>query len=360
MSLRKSNFELCRIICMLLIIMHHAVLHGGILGFQNCANKYIGLMFFPGGKICFDAFIVLSVWFLIDQSFKIEHFFRTWILTLFYSITFAVVAFELGGSSIHMGHKDWFSVFFPMAGNSHGFAAAYLGFYLLTPFLSIIRDHISRNLLQILIGILFYFQVVSRIISGITDYAPPILSNEVTLFVFFYFMILYYKKYCASTVGVKLKDSFLICMLIGIWIYSYCTYFIGFINPSGKTYKYMVLFVKDESSLFYIIGGMVLFLLFNNMKVFYNNKINYIAKSMFGILLYHDHNFFRPVLWHQVLKAQLFYDSPLFLAWLFGVTILIFTFGVIFDTIPRKLTGYLLRTKPFLNLSCKFSAYISA
>ncbi len=97
MSLRKSNFELCRIICMLLIIMHHAVLHGGILGFQNCTNKYIGLMFFPGGKICFDAFIVLSVWFLIDQSFKIEHFFRTWILTLFYSITFAVVAFELGG-----------------------------------------------------------------------------------------------------------------------------------------------------------------------------------------------------------------------------------------------------------------------
>lgn len=72
-------------------------------------------------------------------------------------------------------------------------------------------------------------------------------------------MILYYKKYCVSTVGVKLKNSFLICMLIGIWIYSYCTYFIGFINPSGKTYKYMVLFVKDESSLFYIIGGMVLF-----------------------------------------------------------------------------------------------------
>ena len=155
----------------------------------------------------------------------------------------------------------------------------------MTPFLSIIRDHISRNLLQILIGILFYFQVVSRIISGITDYAPPILSNEVTLFVFFYFMILYYKKYCASTVGAKLKNSFLICILIGIWIYSYCTYFIGFINLSSKAYKYMVLFVKDESSLFYIIGGMVLFLLFNNMKVFYNNKINYIAKSMFGILL---------------------------------------------------------------------------
>jgi len=66
---------------MLLIIMHHAVLHGGILGFQNCAmqtninaNKYIGLMFFPGGKICFDAFIVLSVWFLINQSFKLNIF----------------------------------------------------------------------------------------------------------------------------------------------------------------------------------------------------------------------------------------------------------------------------------------------
>lgn len=103
MSLRKSNLELCRIVCMILIIMHHSIIHGGIWGIENCTNKFLGLWFFPGGKICFDAFIVLSVWFLVDQNFKIEHFFKTWIQVLIYSIIFSILAIKLGGGE----HSFW-------------------------------------------------------------------------------------------------------------------------------------------------------------------------------------------------------------------------------------------------------------
>lgn len=243
-----------------------------------------------------------------------------------------------------------------MAGNSHGFAAAYLGFYLLIPFLSIIRDHISHNVLLLLIAILFYFQVGSQIISGITGYAPPILSNEVTLFVFFYFLILYYKRY---HIREKINRTILLCTFVAIWIFSYFTYFIGFTNPSSKVFKYLLLLVRDESSLLYIVGGIALFFLFNNSKVFYNNKINLIAKSMFGILLFHDHNFFRPVLWHEVLKSQLFYQSQWFVVWVLVSTVLIFTFGAIFDFIPRRLTTYLLTKKYFIELSRKFNIFIA-
>lgn len=51
MKERKSNIELCRIICMLLIIAHHCVVHGGAINIDTCINKYIALFLLPGGKI---------------------------------------------------------------------------------------------------------------------------------------------------------------------------------------------------------------------------------------------------------------------------------------------------------------------
>lgn len=34
-SKRESNLELCRVLCMLLIIAHHAIVHGGILNIED-------------------------------------------------------------------------------------------------------------------------------------------------------------------------------------------------------------------------------------------------------------------------------------------------------------------------------------
>jgi len=107
---RKSNVELCRIVCMLLIIAHHCSVHGGSMNIDIGMNKFISLFLIPGGKLGFDCFLAISTWFLVDQAFKMERFLKVWFEVLFYSVTFAIVACAMGTV---FTARNWFSIFFP-------------------------------------------------------------------------------------------------------------------------------------------------------------------------------------------------------------------------------------------------------
>lgn len=51
MKQRKSNFELLRIFAMVLIILHHYAIHGGLSSIAGFGvNKYIGIICLIGGK----------------------------------------------------------------------------------------------------------------------------------------------------------------------------------------------------------------------------------------------------------------------------------------------------------------------
>lgn len=72
---RETNIELCRIVSMVLIIMHHCATHGGGTNIDGSINKWIAYSFVPLGKICFNTFIAISMWFLVDSEFKFKKFF---------------------------------------------------------------------------------------------------------------------------------------------------------------------------------------------------------------------------------------------------------------------------------------------
>lgn len=76
---RQSNIELLRIVCMVLIVAHHAVCHGGALQLSWSGTKALALLVLPTGKIGFDCFLAISMWFLCMSSFKASRFVRTWL-----------------------------------------------------------------------------------------------------------------------------------------------------------------------------------------------------------------------------------------------------------------------------------------
>lgn len=130
---RDSNIEICRIICMLMIIGHHCVVHGGGMNMDVCANKWIAYLIFPGGKICFDSFIAISTWFFVEQSFKTERFIKVWLEVLFYSVVTIAAAAMLGSQFTGI---EWFSAFLPITGSVQGYPQVYLAFYLMLPLLT--------------------------------------------------------------------------------------------------------------------------------------------------------------------------------------------------------------------------------
>ena len=324
MNMRLSNIELGRIICMFLIIAHHACIHGGAVQHAMGFNQLLAVFLLPGGKMGFVTFVVISTWFLVDKNFKWDRFIKTWLQVLFYSVLFASVAVAFGA---HLNLRNWLSIFFPIAGNSHGFAATYLAFYLMIPFLLIVARRLSVVQFKFLIAILFYYQIVSRMLAVIFDYHANILSSEVTLFVLLYFISYYLKNYTnvlSEGIGYYALRAIIVWLLVvGISLWN--------ILVSSDVSKVFALLATDESSILYLWGGYLFFFVFMKMNVKYNFYVNKLATVSFGVLLFHDHNFFRPILWNNILHSIDFYSTVYFPIWIVGCAVGIYAFGAILD-----------------------------
>lgn len=322
---RESNVEICRIVCMLMIIAHHCVVHGGGIYMELCKNKYIAWLIFPGGKLCFDAFLAISAWFLVDQTFRTERFLKTWTTVFFYSVVFSFASVAMGTV---LTWRNWFSILFPITGNSHGFAASYLAFYLLIPFLSIISNKISQKQAKWIVILLLYYQVISKIIGAVSGYYQPLYS-EVTLFVLCYFIAFYLKRYPIKLMKNKI---FLLGILLLIWGSVFLIYIGANIYfPGNQWIAFLLSLCGDESSILFLFGGFAMFFLFKNIKMPNSSLINKIAHTTFGVLLIHDHNFFRGCVWNNIFHATEWWYSKYYYIYIGICVVIIFVFGMFVD-----------------------------
>lgn len=105
-KIRDSKIELMRIMCMLFLVMHHFILHGDILTniSPNTFIYNIFVIFYPIGKICYDIFIVISCYYMINTQFSGMRFINIWLEVFFYNIIidFFVIVIE--------GYKGYSSI----------------------------------------------------------------------------------------------------------------------------------------------------------------------------------------------------------------------------------------------------------
>lgn len=336
---RNSNIELLRILCMLILIIHHCVLHGGAVNMDLCSNREIAIFFVPAGKIAFDAFVAISMYFLVDQDFRTNKFVKTWFLVLFYSVAFAFLACAFG---VSVSRKEILASFFPIIGNAHGFASAYLAFYLLLPILRKTRS-MSKFQLQWLIAVLTICEIGTQMMGSITEYYQ-ILYSELLLFVLCYYVSLYLKEFPLKICSSK----FFLCLII-ILVYA-LRLSLMYITTDSVILQKIVFFVSmnigDESSIFNIIAGYALFYLFLNIRMKSSKVINTLAIGAFPVLLIHDHNIFRHVIWRLVFKTQEWYYDSFFILRLLLVCICIYVFGFILEIMRKNILE-----KPLLRLN---------
>ncbi len=181
-KIRKSNIELLRIVCMLMLIAHHYVVHGGAIGIsEHTMNRTIAMMVLPAGKICFNCFVAISTWFLVNSKFKATKFLKVWFQVLFYNLVVLAGVQIIGGAESGITYRQWIGAFLPIIGNSHGYAAAYLAFYLSLPFLEMVKIKINKNQLILFISILSLTQLGTTAIGPVIGYTQP-MPSEILLF----------------------------------------------------------------------------------------------------------------------------------------------------------------------------------
>lgn len=350
---RNSNLELLRILCMIMLVLHHFVVHGGSIGMEGMStNRIISLIILPLGKICFNCFIALSTWFLVKSTFKASRFIKVWIQVLFYNIIFLALTCMIGGVYADgITWKTWLGAFFPVTGNSHGYAAAYMAFYLTIPFLKMISDAVNKKQLILLISFLAITQLGAGLLGYVIGYTQP-FASEILLFVLCYFISLYLQKY-----PLKYQNNgwVLIIFFLGLWLFTaFCRVWNAYSPEIWFPNFFANYATGSELSFVNIIAGYALFLAFNTIKMPTSKMVNTAATTMFGVLLFHDHNFFRPVLWKVILKTDTWYyiSTSQFVFRMVIITIGIMTFGMAIDFLRQNLfEKWLIKSRPVLAIS---------
>lgn len=161
---RQSNFELLRIICMLLIVGHHIAVHGNYPATQNiAANDYVVRFFATGGKLGVNIFVLISGYFMVNSQFRLKKLLKLFAQILFYSLLIFAL-FLITGKSEY-SHGLLVNTLFPVSTNAWWFVTAYIIMYCLSPFLNILIKHCNKRLHLILVIFLVAIQCALQFVS---------------------------------------------------------------------------------------------------------------------------------------------------------------------------------------------------
>lgn len=301
---RKSNIELLRVLCMICLVAHHFTIHGNLYLNENIFVQRFSLIFAPLGKMCYVVFMVISSYFLSNANVKSKRFWKVWMEVLFYNILMMLATLVGSGWNGLLSIKMIVGSILPMLGASHGYAVAYLWLLAFLPFIKILQEKMNEYFLGNLIFLLFSLEIVSWIIGSFIDYNAGIKS-ELFFFVLIYYSTLYLKKYDEKLLHVSRKTLFSwggVCVCI--YLIEYLIWYIG-VQNSNHIFQILLTFINNQRSPLNILFGYTVFYIFMNIHINYSKVINRMASTTFAILLIHDSNYFRNLIWNYISRSPI-------------------------------------------------------
>lgn len=279
-NMRNSNFEIMRIISMILILMFHVS--------RNFENDHIITFLGSWSIVGVDYFIILSGFYsskLIINNQKIIKTYKSIIYGIaFYYLLFVIirVLYELNMVCVG-GGKVFFEIISyitndlkdPMWVNTYWFLSAYIIMFLIVPILNRIPEENTMYFLKLFSFIPFIAMFQQKSFSTICD---------VTIFCYLYivgkFIRENYRNISMNTVKILLMTIIIIFSVFKIF------------NISEILQSNSILIILFGNSGRYsfdmIIISALIVCFIAKMSVTFNYKINYLASLMMGIYMFHE------------------------------------------------------------------------
>ena len=134
---RASNFELCRLACMLYIVVYHLLIHNTELTGVLYYNRALTTIFSIGVPV----FVMISGYFKIKAS--VRGFLSIASQVVFYSLIADILCYFVFKEPVNIGNI--LGTFFPVTKTQYWFVGAYLLLYILSPFINRLLDSFSRK-----------------------------------------------------------------------------------------------------------------------------------------------------------------------------------------------------------------------
>ena len=349
-ELRQSNFELLRIVAMVLIVFSHFAVHSQfeyadeVISIPRLWQHFMSM----GGKVGVNCFILISGYFMTqDSSTKpnIEKVLKLWGQVYFYSIVLLAFCKMLGaGEPIAL--KEIGKSLMPIVGGRWWFASTYFVLYILHPYLNQLLNGMDKNMYQrfLLTQFLIWSVIPTFLISDFQ-------SNELLWFCFLYSFAGYSHRYGLSERFVK--SSWCVVAICATIMYA-TDVLLMLIGLKWRAFLKYTTHFYEMQSIFNVLLSVGLFTAFSNLKVRYSKRINQIASASFGVYLIHDHFIFREFLWNVVFQDSKFQDSLVLIPYSIMVVMVVYVVCSLLELFRQSTIE-----KRYLHLVRRYSDYIS-
>ena len=354
---RNSNFELLRIVSMVLIILYHIIYHGHVI--ELCATEELKNLF----KIIeiltlvhVNSFVLLSGYYQWNKRFKQSKVWKIINASWFYRVIIVFIFMTLGLISIDK--LTLFKDIFPLEFANNWFIKYYILLYLISPLLNAAIKTMSQKTHKRILLILF---IMFCFMPWITR-SQTFDNNGYTLYQFIYLYLIggYLNKYNSfenSTIGQKsnlIKRSVLItiisvCVLSNFLLYHFSFKYTGpnaFLNDLILNIQISHLSYNNP---FVLIQSIAYFLLFSTFK-FKNRFINGVAALTIGVYLIHDNNYIRSYIYTWLNVNNTLVTSFTSLLWFILLALIIFIMCAIIEFIRQKLFLFIYNRKLSIKL----------
>lgn len=349
-SERQSNFELLRIISMIMIIMWHLLLQANIMSNSNGILKLLLTIIEATIVVHVNSYILTTGYFQYKSDIKKNKILNiigdVWFYKVF--ILFIVLLFNLK----YLTKLEILLNLSPINHREYWFMNCYLILYIISPILNKIISNSSKLELKRIIITIF---IIVSILTTISN--QMIFNNDygysVSNFILLYFIGAYINKY---DIKLKTKDILKYIILL-ISINVLLNYIGNYLLNKNSLFNYIGTLITASSFVYdnpiVIIESCLYFLLFKNIKI-KNKYINIISKTTIGVYLIHTNMLLREYVYKYFGYSRLFSNKLLVIPLLIINSILVFTICSIIEFIRIKIKKYIIDS----NLYLKIKTYI--
>lgn len=337
---REPQFEILRVVAMLMVILLHYLSKGGLLADPAGDMSFSDWAFWGLEALCLvcvNVYVLISGYFFGESRFRLGKIAGIWCQVFFYSIVIAAVCMAAGIAD----YRQYFDLYnlqffvFPVINGHYWFATAYLLMYLFSPVMNYAIKGMSRKQFQLLILLLLIPFCFAKSILPLPLMVDD-CGNSFIWFLCLYLIAAYIRLY--GIPFLEKKGKALITYLLSAAGILVALAFAGFLNRQTGHYEYALEIPLHYNFIFILTGSLGLFYCFKTWKVKENALVRYlvrIAPYTFGVYLLHEHLLLR-FWWPETLKVSERYGAARIFHLLLTV-ILLFAAGILVDVLRSLL-----------------------
>lgn len=291
---RQANYELLRIIAMIMVVTLHYLNHTGMLLMPDDdadAAKLLGTFMESLSIVAVNVYVLISGYFLTESGFKVRRLLTLICQVLFYALLIPVIM--VGAGTFVLGNEKGFyrllSYLFPIQTEHYWFATSYVLMYLFSPVLNSAVRHMGKRRLQITIaGLLFVFCVIKSIM-------PVRLVTDRFGYDFGWFLCVYLVAAYIRLYGIRFFRSgkkawlvYVVCVSVIFAVASACWY----INRKTGALAYYMTVPFHYNYMLCLLGAVALFCAFGHITIKSAKAVRVIcalSPFTFGVYLFHEH-----------------------------------------------------------------------